>query len=209
MRNSGAGPRLVPRRLYSTQDFKSWLEFFLSRPGIEDLINKSYAHRPTSDTMHSIWDSPSWRSLGAFTTTSNNLTFSYYIDWFNPFTNKISGKTASCGAIILVCLNLPYELQHLAENSFFAGITPPPHEPTVVTITAVSDPVIDQFIEMWNGAKIKTYHHPEGVIKKVAILAGIGDLLAMRKALGFAGVTSHNFCSFCKLLKANIDDLNY
>jgi hypothetical protein len=30
MRNSGAGSRLVPRRLYSTQDFKSWLEFFLS-----------------------------------------------------------------------------------------------------------------------------------------------------------------------------------
>jgi hypothetical protein len=208
-RNTQAGPHLVPCHLYSTQDFKSWLEFFLSRPGIEDFIDKSYAHCPNPDTMHCIWDSPSWRSLGAFTTTSGNLTFSYYIDWFNPFTNKISGKTASCGAIILVCLNLPYELQHLPENTFFAGITPPPHEPTVVTITAVSDPVIDQFVEMWHGMKIQTYRHPEGIVKKAAILAGVGDLLAMHKALGFAGVASHNFCSFCKLLKANIDDLNY
>ena len=31
---SARGPRRVPRCLYSTQDFDSWLEFFLSRPGI-------------------------------------------------------------------------------------------------------------------------------------------------------------------------------
>jgi len=39
-----SGSRCVPCRLYSTQDFDSWLEFFLSRPGIEDLIDKSYDH---------------------------------------------------------------------------------------------------------------------------------------------------------------------
>ena len=71
---------MVPCTLYSTQDLTSWLEFFLCQPGIEDLIDQSYAHQPSGRIMHSIWDSPAWRSLGSFTTTPGNLTFSYYID---------------------------------------------------------------------------------------------------------------------------------
>jgi hypothetical protein len=207
-RSTQGGPRLVPKRLYSTQDFESWLEFFLSRPGIEDLIDKSYMHQPSSGVMHSIWDSPAWQSLGPFTTTPGNLTFSYYIDWFNPLTNKIAGKSVSCGAIIFFCLNLPYELQHLTENTFFAGITPGPREPTVTTITAVSDPIVDRFEVMWHGKTIKTHHYPGGTWKRAAILPAIGDLLAIRKALGFAGVRSHHFCSFCDLHQANIDNLD-
>jgi hypothetical protein len=93
--------------IYSTQDLESWLQYFLSRPGIEKLIEKSYNHKPSSDTMRSVWDSPAWRSLGPFTTTAGNLTFSYYIDWFNPLTNKIAGKTVSCGAIMYVILSQP------------------------------------------------------------------------------------------------------
>jgi hypothetical protein len=159
--------------------------------------------------MHSIWDSPAWRSLGSFTTTPGNLTFSYYIDWFNPLTNKIAGKSVSCGAIMLFCLNLPYELQHLPENTFFAGITPPPKEPTMITITAVSDPIVDHLEAMWPGRKIHTHRHPEGVQKRLAVLPGIGDLVAIRKAFGFAGVGAHNFCSFCTLQLADIDRLDY
>ena len=202
------GPHAVPCRLYSTQDFESWLGFFLSRPGIEELINKSYVHQPSSDVMRCIWDSPAWRSLGAFTTTPHNLTFSYYIDWFNPFTNKIAGKSVSCGAIMLFCLNLPYEHQHLVENTFFAGITPPPKEPNVTTITAISDPIIEHLNVMWHGKTIQTYCHPDGVLKRVAVLPAIGDLLALRKALGFAGISSHNFCSFCHLRLEDIDNLD-
>ena len=159
--------------------------------------------------MHSIWDSPAWRSLGSFTTTPGNLTFSYYIDWFNPLTNKIAGKSVSCGAIMLFCLNLPYELQHLPENTFFAGITPPPKEPSMITITAVSDPIVDHLEAMWTGREIRTHRHPEGVHKRLAVLPGIGDLLAIRKAFGFAGVSAHNFCSFCTLRLADIDQLDY
>jgi len=208
-RSTRGGPRTVPRRLYCTQDFESWLEYLLSRPGIEDLINKSYEHQPSHDIMHSIWDSPAWKSLGNYTTTPHNLTFSYYIDWFNPFTNKIAGKTASCGAIMMFCLNLPHELQRLPENTFFAGITPPPKEPTSTTITAITDPIIDQFEAMWHGRVIRTYRHPGGIRKRAAILPGIGDLLAIRKAMGFAAVRSHNFCSFCKLRYSEIGSLDY
>lgn len=202
-------PRTVPRRLYCMQDFESWLEYLLSQPGIEDLIDKSYTHQPSQDIMDSIWDSPAWKSLGNYTSTPHNLTFSYYIDWFNPFTNKIAGKTASCGAIMMFCLNLPSEPQRLPENTFFAGITPPPKEPTSTTITAVSDPIIDQFEAMWQGRVIRTHRHPHGVQKRAAILPAIGDLLAVRKAMGFAGVTSHNFCSFCNLRYSDIDSLDH
>jgi hypothetical protein len=206
---TSGGPKVVPRQLYSTQSFKNWLEYFLSRPGIEDLIDKSYVHQPNSNWMESIWDSPSWRSLGDFTTTPGNLTFSYYIDWFNPLTNKIAGKTASCGAIIASGLNLPYELQHLHENTYFVGITPPPHELSVVMITHLSDPVVDDLLAMWNGDTICTHNHPNGTTMHTGILPGIGDLLAIKKAFSFAGTQSHNFCHFCKLHQILIDDTDW
>ncbi len=207
-RVTACGPERVPRHLYSMQSFEDWLGFFLSRPGIEDLIDKSYQHRPSTPIMTSIWDSPAWKSLGSFTSQPGNLTFSFFIDWFNPLTNKTARKSISCGAIMMFCLNLLYELQHLPENTYFAGITPPPKEPSVTMITAVIDPIIDHLCDMWDGRTVCTHRHPEGVQQHVAILPAIGDLLAMRKTLGFAGVTSHNFCSFCKLQQANIDDLD-
>jgi len=207
-RSTRSGPRRVPCWLYSTQDFDSWLEFFLSRPGIEDLIDKSYDHNPSPDVMHTIWDSPAWQSLGSFTTTRGNLTFAYFIDWFNPLLNKTAGKTIFCGAIMLICLNLPYELQHLVENTFFAGITPPPKELSVTTITAVSDPIIDRLQALFHGKIIRTRRHPDGIAKCVAVLPVIADLMAIRKVLGFAGIKAHNFCSFCNLTHAEMDCLD-
>jgi hypothetical protein len=158
--------------------------------------------------MHTIWDSPAWYSLGSFTTTRNNLTFAYFIDWFNPLLNKTAGKTVSCGVIMLVCLNLPYELQHLVENTFFAGITPPPKEPSVTTITAVSDPIVDCLQALFHGKSFRTHRHPEGIVKRVAVLPVIADLMAIRKVLGFAGIKARNFCSFCDLSHTEMDCLD-
>jgi hypothetical protein len=155
--------------------------------------------------MRSIWDSPTWRSLRPFTTTHGNLTFSFYLDWFNPFTNKIAGKSVSCGAIMMSCLNLPYELQRLPENTFFVGIMPPPREPSVTTIVALSDSLVDQLHAMHEGHLIRTHRHRLGSFKRVAVIVTIADLLAMRKGMGTAGISSNNFCSFCKLLKVDID----
>jgi hypothetical protein len=94
-RRTRTGCKMVPRRLYSTQTFESWLKFFLGRPNIEDIINKSYQHTPPAGEhpqMHGLWDSPAWRSIGEeFAFLKGNLTFGFYIDWFNPFTMKIAG----------------------------------------------------------------------------------------------------------------------
>lgn len=106
----------VPRCLYSTQEPESWLESFLMRPGTEDSLDASYDHVPNPNMMESVWDSAAWQSLRPFTCMPGNLTFSFYIDWFNPGLNKIAGKKVSCGAIMMFCLNLPYELQHLPKK---------------------------------------------------------------------------------------------
>jgi len=94
--------------------------------------------------MYDIWDSPAWQNLGPFTTTKDNLTFSFFINWFNLFTNKISGKTVSCGTIMIFCLNLPYHLQYQPENTYFIGIIPSSYEPSITIITALLDPIVEQ-----------------------------------------------------------------
>lgn len=96
-RRTHSGPKNVPRCLYNMQSFESWLRFFLMRPGIEDLLDKSIVQSTTyvpgqNTKMCGIWDSPAWRSFGNYTFTRYNLIFGLYIDWFNPLTNKIAGK---------------------------------------------------------------------------------------------------------------------
>lgn len=134
--------------------------------------------------MVSVWDSPAWQSICTeddrpFCIQAGTLTFSFYIDWFNPLLNKIAGRVVSSGAIVFYCLNLLYDIQGLPENVFIAGITPAPKEPSMTTIIHLLDPVIDQFEEMWAGATIRTYLHPEGTFYRVGVLPGIGDLPGM------------------------------
>jgi len=155
--------------------------------------------------MYDIWDSLAWQSLGPFTTTKNNLTFSFFIDWFNPFTNKISGKTVSCGTIMMFCLN---HLWYQPENIYFAGIIPPPYEPSVTTITALLDPIVEQLQHFYYRQVICTYWHQARITKKVVLLPAIGNLPVIHKVLGFAGVMSHYFCSFCTLHKYDIENLD-
>jgi hypothetical protein len=209
----GARPRLVPVRCYTTQNFKSWITWFLSRPEIESALDASYAPQPrtTDSPMHDVWDSPAWHKLGErgnFCTTRGNLTFSYYVDWFNPFLNKIGGKHVSCGAIVMVCLNLPPKLRHKPENVFIASIIPPNREPDVVTFTHVADPVIDQLVPFYAGQAVPTFSHPDGETIRIAVLPFIGDIPAVRKAAGFASHSAQNFCSFCTCTKDNVECLD-
>jgi hypothetical protein len=208
-RRTGKGSRDVVRRLYTTQDLKSWLDWFIARPGMDEHFDQSYENRPTPTVMRDIWDSPAWKSLGSSTTTYGNLTFSYYIDWFNPLTNKIAGKQVSCGAIMMCCLNLPPHLRHLPENTFFAGLTPPPNLPDIVTITGVQDPVILQAAKLSAGEIFVSSRHPNGLRRCIFILPFLGDLGAVSKACGFAAHNHSNaFCFYCDLDRENIEDLD-
>ncbi|KAJ3899549.1 hypothetical protein F5879DRAFT_781431, partial [Lentinula edodes] len=143
-----------PKCLYTTQGLGSWLKFFLNRPKIDECLSQAFSklQNPNpiyQDKMCDIQESPAWQSLRGFLTSKYHLVFAVYIDWFNPYTNKIAGNTlifspiellfltsdfsqgkvVSCGAIILYCLNLPPEIRFLPENVFIIGMMPAPHSP--------------------------------------------------------------------------------
>jgi hypothetical protein len=201
------GPHATPKRRFYTQSLREWLKFFLSRPGIEDLIDQSYRHTPNPHFMGCLWDSPAWQDLpGHFSTTPGNLTFSIYIDWFNPFTNKIAGKTVSAGIILATCLNIPYELRESLGATCHLGITPLPQEPSVTTINHLTSPIVTELEDLWEGITIPTFRHPEGIQRRVGILLAIADLLGIRKLLGYAAVNARKFCSFCDLDHNNLTD---
>ncbi|KZV78137.1 hypothetical protein EXIGLDRAFT_577645, partial [Exidia glandulosa HHB12029] len=171
-RQTRNGPKTVPRMLYSTQSFESWLRFFLSRRDIEKALELPFA--------------PPWRSLpDAFTSIKHNLVFCFYLDWFNPFGNKKGGKVVSCGAIMLACMNLPPEIRYLPENLFFCGVMPPPFSADVITLSHLIAPIISQLVALFVGMLFATFEHPDGVWVRAAILPIIADLGAIRKLCGY------------------------
>ncbi|KAF9471292.1 hypothetical protein BDN70DRAFT_977179, partial [Pholiota conissans] len=209
VRNTRKGLKNVPCTLYTTQSFNSWLHFFLSRQIIEDALRNTFREQTDHPIqfgadMKDIRDSPAWRDLYGSFHSPYHLIFGVYIDWFNPFTNKIAGKHASCGAIILYCLNLPPHLRYKPENTFIAGLTPPPHMPTATTICHLLDPILSSTTEYSTalGKNVPTFYHPdEGVPMQVRVAPLVADLEASRKVAGFLTHAATMFCSFCLLTK--------
>ncbi|RDB22345.1 hypothetical protein Hypma_010543 [Hypsizygus marmoreus] len=216
VRNTRKGPKWVPRRLYSTQSFDSWLRFFLSRQIIEDSLQETFRHRINRPLaafgadMNDIQDSPAWIALNGFVRSPYHLVFGIYIDWFNPFTNKIAGKHASCGAIVLYCLNLAPHLRYLPENTFIIGLTPPPSMPDAMTICHLLEPVISSVGKYADapGQLVPTHQHQNGVAVKVRTAPLIADLEGSKKASGFMHHHATKFCTFCLLENTQIEDLN-
>ncbi|PPQ92325.1 hypothetical protein CVT25_008507 [Psilocybe cyanescens] len=161
--------------------------------------------------MCDIQDSPGWRSLYNSFPSPCNLQFGLYVDWFNPFTNKIAGKTSSCGAIVLYCLNLPPELHYRPENTFIIGLSPPPKAPDMITICHLLESVIASIGELgiFPGIKIPTFCFPFGVLIQVKIASFVADLEASNKVAGFMSHKATQFFSFCELTVDNLEDLDY
>jgi hypothetical protein len=98
LRNTQRGPKWVPKKLYTTQSFDSWLKFFLSRQVIEESLEQTFQRHHFSRQsaalgaeMHDVQDSPAWQRLYDSVHSAHHLIFAIYIDWFNPYTNKIAG----------------------------------------------------------------------------------------------------------------------
>lgn len=94
-RNTRMGPTQVPKTLFNTQSFQSWLISFLAQAEVGEALHETFAkqqYQLNTDRMHDVQDSPAWQSLQGFLQSPYHLVFALYIDWFNPFTNKIAGK---------------------------------------------------------------------------------------------------------------------
>ncbi|RXW11340.1 hypothetical protein EST38_g14515, partial [Candolleomyces aberdarensis] len=113
------GIRSSPVKKYVHQDLKSWLGRLLSRPGIEDLLEKRAVN--TDGEVDDIWGGEVLRN---FKDRAGNpyypgpddelrLAFSLSVDGFDPYQNKVAKQSAASTGIWMVLLNLPPHLRYL------------------------------------------------------------------------------------------------
>jgi len=97
------------------QDFHDFVGRLLSRPGIEAAIKRS-GEWVRDSTVNDILSADGIREikgpdgipfLSGGQHTELRLLWSLSVDFFNPYHNKIAGKVASVGSIVLSCLSLP------------------------------------------------------------------------------------------------------
>lgn len=217
LHNKTKGEGVVPIRRYIYQPMKSWLGRLLSRPDIEASMS-SPKGATNDDKLTDIWHGAAFKNFAGpdkkwfFDAPENELrlSFSLFIDWFNPYGRKRGGRSASVGAIYMVCMNLPPDIRYRVENVYLVGMIPGPHEPSLHHLNHILRPVIDELLEFWNPGVFftRTAEHKFGCLVKCVIIPVIADLPAMRKTTGFMGVGAHSMCSFCKLEKGDISNLD-
>lgn len=206
---------IKPARTFQYQSLQTWLGRKLWLPEFEKLIESNLHHQNVNaNVMSDVWDGSVWRNFVGgedkskrFTKQPGHLVFSLYVDWFNPFGNKVGKKSISVGAVVLVCLNIPLAERYKVENVFLFGIIPGPKEPKAEEINHILDPLVDELNELWTGVWFsETSQFPRGRKIYAALFPLIGDLPAMRKVAGFSGHSSSMFCSYCQIRREDIDD---
>ncbi|MBW0478543.1 hypothetical protein O181_018258 [Austropuccinia psidii MF-1] len=197
-------PRLqVPYSTLVLQPVRSWLEWFINAPGVEEAIDE-WASKISSQSTTVITDisqSQVWREVFNNTTahTRLELRFSLFIYWFNPRGNKVLGKQVSMGLMALNCLNLPPRLRFQQVYTCLAGVIPPPKKPDMVTIDHVLQPLISQLLELNQGFTIATPIYPHGRQIFVRLVSLLRDIEANHKVSGFMSHSAKQFCSWCKI----------
>jgi hypothetical protein len=207
----------VPLRPYVMQDFRSFLGGLYSREGIEEsilLMQKLQKSNP--EVLLDIQDGAAARELKGvdgelFLESKDELRtiWSLSYDGFNPYHNKIAGKSASVGSLAMACLSLPPSLRY--DNIFLGGVLPGPKQPTLDQINHIIQLLVDVLKDSYiKGTYIKrTYQHPEGRRSREAIVALVNDLPASRKIMGCAGHSAEKFCSSCELPRSNINNVDW
>ncbi|MBW0473782.1 hypothetical protein O181_013497 [Austropuccinia psidii MF-1] len=191
-----------PRAIYYTQDILEWVEWLLGLPTIEIEITKWKNKLATLPHVNDVQQEQAWKKLQWTKHNGNEssricLTFSLFIDWFNPRGNKQAGKQESMGLILLTCLNLPPKLRHKPAYSLVFGIIPGPNSPNTVTISNILKHLVAQLLELKDGVHIPTFLYPDGKYIYLQLLPLIGDLVAVHKASGVASHSANHFCPWC------------
>lgn len=200
-----------PARLFHYQTLRTWLAKMIFLPGFEDSLDAPNSRPSPSHplNMTDIWDGKVWKTfqddLGRpYTTTSGNLVFGLYCDWFNPH-GRGSQRRHSVGCILLVCFNLPPEIRYKQENIFLFGIIPGPREPKLDQMNHLLRPLVNEFQDFFKGIFFtSTPKFPHGREIRAVMWPLMADLVAMRKMSGFASHSAANFCAHCALRKEDI-----
>ena len=206
----------APIQPYLIQDFDAFKASFLSRPGMEAILDRGTLFNDTND-MWDIKDGGGVKEmlgpdgepfLDGLKRKELRLLWSLSVDWFNPRGNKAAGKAVSTGSVVMACLNLPPSLRYKAENLFLAAVMP--KEPSVEEVGNYMEPLVEMLDKSWkNGTKFTTESSEHGRTERSMLAVIVADLPASRKINGFAGHSAKEFmCPFCGLGRTDINNLN-
>ena len=139
--------------------------------------------------------------------------FSLGVDFFNPLSNKQSGKKVSVGIISLVCLNLSPDICYRSEPMCLVDIIPGPHEPLLTTLNHYLTPLVDNFLDFWDpGMQFSQMDgHKNGRLVCCTIVCLVCNLLAACKKSGFGPISHSHLCAICHCTHQNHGhgDINY
>ena len=115
------------------------------------------------------------------------------LDWFQPFDNS----QYSVEVIYGVICNLPRSERFKSSNIITLAVIPGPNEPKLHQLNHYLAPVIDQFIDLWDGIELlKTYENSAGKHIRAAIICCACDIPAARKLCGH--ISAHVACHRCE-----------
>lgn len=206
-----------PKRPYVVQDYDAFVATMLSRPGVEEALDKGTVLL-TGDELNDIKDGAGVQNLrgpdgkpflDSLKRSELRLIWSLSVDWFNPYTNKISGKHVSTGSVAMACLNLPPSLRYKPEFIYLGALMPV--EPALDQTNHYLEPVVTQLERSYaKGVKYsRTYKYPEGRRARSAIAVFVNDLPGGKKVAQMAGHHSKShFCSLCTLHKDHINEID-
>jgi hypothetical protein len=190
---------------------------FLSRPGVEDLID-SAARPHEGDDMEDIWHAstfsqflgPGGKPFLSPSVREGRYVFSLGVDGFNPFQNKVAKQNVTVTGMYMVCLNLPPDLRYLPENMFLVGIIPGPTKPSTDQINHFLKLLVDDLLPFWDPGVTfsRTSKYADGRVIRIALIPIVCDLPAAKQVAGFSGIGSKFFCSYCLLPLYDIDNLD-
>ncbi|PPR07348.1 hypothetical protein CVT24_007483 [Panaeolus cyanescens] len=207
----------VPVKVFTYQPLKFWLGRLLSRPDIEEHIEKLQRSGPRPDgILDDIWGSPCFQSLKGKDgqpflpgpEDEGRLIFGLAIDSFDPTHVTAAGQSLSSTGIWLVLLNLPPHLRYLHENMYVAGVIPGPEKPSTEEINHYVDLVVEDFLEIFDpGVYLsRTHKYRLGRLYKAMLIPLICDMLAARQVIGQpSSPSAHSFCTVCDLDQDDID----
>jgi hypothetical protein len=212
----------APTRPFAVQDFDAFVARLLSQPGMEEAMDRGTMLNERAEMWDikdgsGIWDikGPDGQPfMDGLRRGELRLAWSLSVDWFNPYLNKTSGKSASVGSIAMALLNLPPSLRYKSECLYLMGVIPGPKEPSLDEVDHFLSVLVDMLLPSWKqGTWFKqTHHNRNGRLSRSVIAVAVNDLPAARKVYGFASHSANIFCAMCKLTKneiRNLDHLNW